>query len=157
MSTINLKTSYQLVGFAKTKKYITSPTRYSTISSEALIELACENSGIPKAQMVSAFYALNQQIEHFVLNGHSLELGSLGTFYFSTQTKAVDAQKEAGADAVKNVSIKFRQSKRLKTLLETKVTFSTLKTAETVTGDSMDTDDSDSGNDSNEEEVNPFG
>ena len=35
----------QRIAFADENKYITSAMRYSTISSEQLIEYACENSG----------------------------------------------------------------------------------------------------------------
>lgn len=100
MSTINIKTNLQRVGFAKADKYITSTVRYSTISTDDLLEYACENSGIPKAQLISSFYAINQQIVQFILNGHSLQLGNLGFFYLSAKTKAVDSEKEAGVEAV---------------------------------------------------------
>lgn len=153
MSTINLKTNYQLVGYAEKKQYITSPVRYSTISSEDLIKYACENSGIPKAQMAAAFYAINQQIEQFVLNGHGLELGTLGTFYLSARTKATDTEEEAGANAVIRLGVKFRQSKRMKKLLAASVTLSTVnwQTESSEAG----SDSTDSGTTDSEED--PFG
>ena len=121
MGKIKLKTNLQRIAFADENKYITSAMRYSTISAEQLIEYACENSGIPKAQMASSFYAIQQQIEQFVLNGHSLELGNLGTFYLSTRCKAVDTKEAAGAEAVEGLYLRFRQSKRIRTLLETNI------------------------------------
>ncbi|MBQ8593795.1 MAG: hypothetical protein IJ467_05830 [Bacteroidaceae bacterium] len=121
MSVINIKTNYQRVGYAEAMKYITSTVRYSTISQDDLIEYACENSGIPKAQMISAFYAIMQQVQHFLMNGHSLKLGPLGYFFLSADTKAVDEKSEAGVSAVKSLSLKFRQSKKMKELLNSNV------------------------------------
>lgn len=125
MGTINLKTSRRSLGFLKEnkEKYITSLVRYSTISSEELIEWASENSGIPKAQMASSFYALNQQMEQFVLNGHALTIGTLGTIYLSSKTKASDTEDGAGADSVMRLNVRFRQSKRVRDLLNSKVSF----------------------------------
>lgn len=122
MSIINLRTSYRRVACVDAMKYVTTAVRYSTITAEDLIKYASENSGIPKAQMASAFYALNQQIEQFILNGHALSLGNLGSLYLSTQAKATDDQKDAGADAVVRLSVKFRQSKRLRDLINSSVT-----------------------------------
>ena len=87
MSTIVIKKNLQRVGYAKADKYITSPVRYSTISTEDLLKYASQNSGIPKAQMMAAFYAINQQVEQFILNGHTLQLGTLGYFFLSVKTK----------------------------------------------------------------------
>ena len=101
MSTIVIKKNLQRVGYAKTDKYITSPVRYSTISTEDLLKYASQNSGIPKAQMMAAFYAINQQVEQFILNGHTLQLGTLGYFFLSVKTKATNAEKDAGVDAIK--------------------------------------------------------
>lgn len=123
MGTINLKTSLRSLGFLKEnkEKYITSVVRYSTISSEELITMASENSGISKAQMSASFYALNQQMEQFVLNGHALTIGTLGTIYLSSKAKASETQKGAGADSVVRLSIKFRQSKKVRDLLNSNV------------------------------------
>lgn len=123
MGTINLKTSLRSLGFLKEnkEKYITSIVRYSTISSEELIEMASENSGIPKAQMAASFYALNQQMEQFVLNGHTLTVGTLGTIYLSSKAKASDTKEGAGADSVVRISVKFRQSKKVRDMLNSKV------------------------------------
>lgn len=126
MGTINLKTSLRRIGFLKEnpEKYVTTVVRYSTIGSEELIKMASENSGIPKAQMAASFYALNQQIEQFVLNGHALEIGSLGTLYLTSNAKASDSREEAGVDSLVRISVRFRQSKKIRNLLNSNVNFS---------------------------------
>lgn len=149
MGNILVKTNLQRIAFLKgsdNQRYITTPVRYSTISSEDLINYACENSGIPKAQMASAFYAINQQIEQFILNGHSLTLGNLGNLYLSTRTRATVSENDAGADAVRQIYVRFRQSRHLKTLLNANATLSTLRvltTATSGTGGSTGSSDSD--------------
>lgn len=126
MSTIVIKKNLQRVGYAKADKYITSPVRYSTISTEDLLKYASQNSGIPKAQMMAAFYAINQQVEQFILNGHTLQLGTLGYFFLSVKTKATDAEKDAGVDAVKKLALKFRQSKQMGIIISQNVQFDCL-------------------------------
>lgn len=127
MGTINLKTSLRRIGFLKEEdnpKYVTSVVRYSTIGAEELIKMASENSGISKAQMAASFYALSQQIEQFVLNGHALEIGSLGTLYLASKSKASDSKENAGVDSLVRVSIRFRQSKKIRNLLDANVSYS---------------------------------
>lgn len=145
MSIINIKTNYQRVAYADEMKYITSPVRYSTISQDDLIEYACENSGIPKAQMISAFYAMMQQIQHFLMNGHSLTLGSLGYFYLSAKTKAVDDKDEAGAKAVESLSLKFRQSKKMKALINSNVVLNSISATD-IDLEEPDDEEEDAGN-----------
>lgn len=148
MSVINIKTNYQRVGFAEEMKYITSTVRYSTISQDDLIEYACENSGIPKAQMISAFYAIMQQVQHFLMNGHSLTLGSLGFFFLSANTKAVDEKSEAGVNAVKSLSLKFRQSKKMKELLNSNVVLNNISVSKANADASEDEETDEGGTDS---------
>ena len=150
MSTIVIKKNLQRVGYAKADKYITSPVRYSTISTEDLLKYASQNSGIPKAQMMAAFYAINQQVEQFILNGHALQLGTLGYFFLSVKTKATDVEEEAGVDAVKKLALKFRQSKQMAVMISQNVQFDCLnmkpQTEEDETGDDEVTDGGDNGN-----------
>lgn len=122
MSKINLVTRHQRIGFmGEEKYYLTSSLTYSTITTDMLIEYASENSGIAKAQMAAAFYAIAQQIEQFLFNGHSLELSDLGNFYLSVNARAVSDPSEAGANAVKRISVQFRQSKKLRDKLNSNV------------------------------------
>ena len=117
MSLIKVKTRLATIGFNKTQKYVTSPVRYSNITVDDLIKFASENSGISKANISASFFAIQQQIEQFVCNGHGIVLGNLGTFYISSRCKAADEVKDAGASSVKNLAVRFRQSKKLRTLL----------------------------------------
>ncbi|MFS6554150.1 hypothetical protein VPJ68_01340, partial [Parabacteroides distasonis] len=53
--------------------------------------------------------------------GHSLELLNLGTLYLTVKAKATETEEEAGAKAVKRISVKFRQSKKLRDLINSNV------------------------------------
>ncbi len=123
MGQINIKTRQQRIAYKEDDKeyFLTSPEQYSKINIEQILEYCSENSGIPKAQMASAFYALNQQVEQFLLNGHSLELLNLGCLYLSINTKAAETEDEAGAKAVTRISVKFRQSKKLRDIINSNV------------------------------------
>ena len=121
MGQIKLKAQEKRIAYKDATYIVTSSETYSKISSEQIIQYASENSGVPKAQMASAFYALSQTVEQFLLNGHSLELLNLGSLYFSVSAKAVENEEDAGAKAVRRLSIKFRQSKKLRDLINSNV------------------------------------
>lgn len=140
MGQINLKKRQQRIAFKDSEYFLTSSERYSVFSAEEIIDLCSENSGIPKAQMASAFYALSQQIKQFLLNGHTLELPNLGHLYLSVSAKAVKDEKDAGAKAVRRVCIKFRQTKELRNLINNKVHLVNIST------ESDDDDEAQSGN-----------
>ena len=127
MGKINLQTRLQRVACVDKDLYVTSPVRYSTITWEDVVKYVGENSGIPKAQAAAFSYAILQQVEQFVLNGHSLEFGTMGTWYLSARAKATETEKEAGSEAVERICLKFRQSGRMRDLLNSSVTLNTLK------------------------------
>ncbi len=126
--------------------------------NEVKLEVRLENETVwlTQAQMAASFYAISQQIEQFVLNGHSLELGTLGSFYLSTEAKASETEEGAGADAVERFSLKFRQSKRLRDLLTRSITLDSLPDSQTTssTGGEENEEDSTAGGNSGEDDTN---
>ena len=145
------------------KKYLTTALRYSTISVDDLIKYAAENSGLSKANVAAVFYALAQQIEQFACNGHSIQLGKLGTLYLTANTKAADTEKEAGANAVESLCIRFRQSKYLRDMVNSNVSLSTINLQDLEDNNESEDDDEDGGNDSGntdgggDDELDPLG
>jgi len=127
MAQIQLKTRLSRLALTNENKYFTSAVRYSTISQDDLVKYASENSGLSKANMAAAFYAIAQQIEQFVCNGHGIQLGHLGTLYITTRAKAVDSEREAGAEAVYGLNVRFRQSKYLREHLNANITLNTIE------------------------------
>lgn len=163
MAQILLKTNYRKLGILDEKKYLTTALRYSTISVDDLIKYAAENSGLSKANVAAVFYALAQQIEQFACNGHSIQLGKLGTLYLTANTKAADTEKEAGANAVESLCIRFRQSKYLRDMVNSNVSLSTINLQDLEDNNESEEDDEDGGNDSGntdgggDDELDPLG
>lgn len=163
MAQILLKTNYRKLGILDEKKYLTTALRYSTISVDDLIKYAAENSGLSKANVAAVFYALTQQIEQFACNGHSIQLGKLGTLYLTANTKAADTEKEAGANAVESLCIRFRQSKYLRDMVNSNVSLSTINLQDLEDNNESEDDDEDGGNDSGntdgggDDELDPLG
>ena len=128
-----------------------------------LIKYAAENSGLSKANVAAVFYALAQQIEQFACNGHSIQLGKLGTLYLTANTKAADTEKEAGANAVESLCIRFRQSKYLRDMVNSNVSLSTINLQDLEDNNESEDDDEDGGNDSantdggGDDELDPLG
>lgn len=139
MGQINLTSKPKRIAYKDAILIVTSANTYSRITSEQIIYYASENSGIPKAQMASAFYALSQTVEQFLLNGHSLELMNLGSLYFSVSAKAVESEEDAGSKAVRRLSIKFRQNKKLRDLINNNVRLVN-DLAKTADGSDLDDD-----------------
>ena len=163
MAQILLKTNYRKLGILDEKKYLTTALRYSTISVDDLIKYAAENSGLSKANVAAVFYALAQQIEQFACNGHSIQLGKLGTLYLTANTKAAYTEKEAGANAVESLCIRFRQSKYLRDMVNSNVSLSTINLQDLEDNNESEDDDEDGGNDSGntdgggDDELDPLG
>lgn len=145
MGQINIKKRKQRIAYKNADYYVTRNITYSKISTEDVINYASENSGIPKAQMSSAYYALEQQILQFLFNGHSLELSSLGSFYLATNAHISDTEDGAGADAVYRTTVQFRQSKKLRELVNQKVKFNTESNSGSATKDSTESTDENTG------------
>ncbi len=152
MAQINLKKRKQRI-FNGEEKYFTGLVRYSTIPSEDLIDYACEDSGMPKGQFVSAFYAIFRQIERYVLNGHSIQLGNLGYLYLGAKTHTAETEEEAGASCVDRLSVRFRQGVKLKNVINSKVRLSVVGEKTNQNGEDGNTgeDNTGSGTDSGQQ------
>ena len=114
MSTIRLSAKKQKIGFNKKVAYVTRAVRYSTIQANDLIAMASNDTGISRAMVKAVFEGLLQEIEQMVLNGHSIQLGELGTLKFSISCKSVEDKEDLSTDLVKRRRIIFQPSTRLK-------------------------------------------
>lgn len=142
MTQINVKKRKQRIAYkGEEEYYVTSSVTYSKIPTEELLELASENSGIAKAQMSASFYALEQQIRQFLFNGHAIQLSNLGYFYLGTNAHATTEEDKAGADAIYRIAVKFRQSKSLRTLINSNVKLTDVTQKDDDEKSSSSTDD----------------
>ena len=117
MAFISLFSRKQYVGYKKKMMYITKAVRYSTIGKDELIEHASQDSSVPSAMLGASYDALFVQIKELLLNGHSIQLGDLGTLRFSINAQAVTDKEDVGADLVKSRKILFRPSPKLRRLI----------------------------------------
>ena len=125
MGTIVLKAQKQKVGLTKKLAYVTRAVRYSTIDKDQLVEHASADTGVNEAQLVAGHKALMQEIRQLVLNGHSVQLGDMGTLQFSIRCKTVENKEDLSTDLVKARRIVFHPSARLRDELK-RVKFETV-------------------------------
>lgn len=118
MKTIKVRTTLQRVACADKDMYVSRPVTYSKIDTDELIEHASTDAGVSKANVAAVFYAIIQQVEELLLNGHSIQLGQLGTLRFSMNCKASDNAEDVGADKVMRRKILLYPSAKLKQSLE---------------------------------------
>ena len=77
--------------------------------------MASNDTGISRAMVKAVFEGLIQEIEQMVLNGHTIQLGELGTLKFSISCKSVEDKEDLSTDLIKRRRILFQPSSRLKT------------------------------------------
>ena len=114
MSTIVLNAKKRKIGFSKKVAYVTSAVRYNTIGTDELVTHASADSGVSKAMLKATFEAFMQEIQQLVLNGHSVQLGDLGTLQFSISCKSVEDKEDLSTDLIKTRRMLFRASSKLR-------------------------------------------
>ena len=103
---MRLKVKEQQCGLDKKQRFYTRVSRASVIDDDLLIEYASNDSGI-----------LMTQVKELVCNGHSVQLGDMGTLYFKVHAKISEEEADAGGAAVKSKRIGFRASKGMRQLM----------------------------------------
>lgn len=114
MSNIILKTRLQKVAITGTNMYVTRPVTYSNIGTKELVEHASVDSGMSKALMRAAIDAVMLQVKELLLNGHSIQLGDMGTLRFSVKCKSVDNADDISVNNVKVRRLIFRPSPEMR-------------------------------------------
>ena len=64
-----------------------------------------------------AVYQLEKVMERLLLNGHTVQLGELGSFSLTVTSEACKYEKEVSADKIKKVNLRFRAGKGIKAAL----------------------------------------
>lgn len=114
MGKIMIKANLQKVGFLKKDAYVSRAVRFSKIDTGELIRHASSDSGISEAMVAAAFYAIEKQVNELLLNGHSIELGNVGTLRFGVKCKIAATADAVGVENVKVRKILFTPSTSLK-------------------------------------------
>ena len=108
---VRIKVNEVLCGLDKKTRYLTPLDRATPIDDETLIKYASDDSGIRIEQIAAVYRSLFIQVRELVCNGHSVQLGDLGTLNFTIHAKIKDDKEDAGGDSVWKKRIRFNASK----------------------------------------------
>ena len=61
-----------------------------------------------------AIYQLEKVLERLLLNGHTVQIGGLGSFSLTLKTEGSKTEEEVTADKIKKVNLRFRAGKGIK-------------------------------------------
>lgn len=100
------------------KAYVLRPVRYSTMRQKDIVNYCMKNSLVPQAYISAAVIAFVQCIENFLLNGHSVELPSLGIFHLTSNGISAQEIKDCGLHQLQALKVRFIPSTSLKDAVE---------------------------------------
>lgn len=113
MAKIWLRTKLQNLAMKKKEAYVTRTVTFPPIDKDQLLERAADNSGIRRGVIYAAADAITNEIQNFLVNGHSVEVPLLGHFRFGINAKATNTEKEAGASQVYRRKIHYTPNKAI--------------------------------------------
>lgn len=99
-------------------KYYAQPILYSQISKQDIVDAAQRNTSIPRAYLDMAYDALINEVENFVMNGHSVQIPNLGTISCRIRGKGADSRKEYSTERISKVGFTFLPDPYIKKLLK---------------------------------------
>lgn len=109
----------------------TGAARFMT---DQMYKTMSETSNVPIAYIPQALEAIAQAVQMFVLNGHCVTVGSLGSFQPVIKSSGALSADEFSTAHIKGVSIKFRPSPVLREVLRT-TTFQRAALEEDLSGE----------------------
>lgn len=101
-----------------TVKYYAQPELYSQISKEDIVEAAQRNTSIPRAYLDMAYDSLINEVENFVMNGHSVQIPNLGTISCRIRGEGAETRKGYSTELIKKVGFTFLPDPYIKKLLK---------------------------------------
>lgn len=107
-------------------KYYAQPELYSQISKQDIVEAAQRNTSIPRAYLDMAYDALINEVENFVMNGHSVQIPNLGTISCRIRGGGADTRVNYSTELIRKVGFTFLPDPYIKKLLK-KVQFRQVK------------------------------
>lgn len=109
-----------------TSSYYAQPELYSQISKQDIVEAAQRNTSIPRAYLDMAYDALVNEVENFVMNGHSVQIPNLGTISCRIRGTGADKRETFITEYIRKVGFTFLPDPYIKKLLK-KVQFRQVK------------------------------
>lgn len=116
---VRIKVSEVTCGLDKKQRFLTTLNRATPIDDETLIKYASDDSGMRIEQIAAVYRSLFLQVKELVCNGHSVQLGDLGTLRFTLHAKIYEEKGDAGGMAVQKKRIRFDASKKMRQMLDT--------------------------------------
>ena len=108
---VRIKVSEVTCGLDKKQRFLTTLNRATPIDDETLIKYASDDSGIRIEQIAAVYRSLFVQVRELVCNGHSVQLGDLGTLRFTLHAKICENKEDGGGMAVQKKRVIFLASK----------------------------------------------
>ena len=108
---VRIKVSEVTCGLDKKQRFLTTLDRATPIDDETLIKYASDDSGIRIEQIAAVYRSLFVQVRELVCNGHSVQLGDLGTLRFTLHAKICENKEDGGGMTVQKKRVIFLASK----------------------------------------------
>lgn len=99
-------------------KFYAQPELYSQISKEDIVDAAQRNTSIPRAYLDMAYDALINEVENFVMNGHSVQIPNLGTISARIKGKGASSRLTYSTECIKKVGFSFLPDPYIKKILK---------------------------------------
>ena len=98
----------------RSRGFVVKPIRYNTVKAEKIIDYCASSTMVPKPYVAASMEALSHGIQHFLLNGHSVEIPGLGIFNVTISYKTARTSADAGLEQVKQLNVRFLPCRELK-------------------------------------------
>lgn len=126
MGVIRYKVVQKMNPIDASVKYYAQPELYSQISKEDIVEAAQRNTSIPRAYLDMAYDALINEVENFVMNGHSVQIPNLGTISCRINCEGAESRATFTTELIRKVGFTFLPDPYIKKLMK-KVQFRQVK------------------------------
>ncbi|MBQ6238421.1 MAG: HU family DNA-binding protein [Bacteroidales bacterium] len=81
-------------------------------------KLVSDETTLNPKEAEMAVYQLEKVMERLLLDGHTVQLGELGSFSLTITSEACRGEKEVTPDKIKKLNLRFRAGKGIKAALE---------------------------------------
>ena len=92
---------------SKTEKYVVVPDRATPVSFEYLCEEIALISGINVGMVRATMFSLVRSMKTFIQQGHTVQVEGFGSFIPSFNAKSSLVEKEANADSIRKMKLRF--------------------------------------------------
>lgn len=99
-------------------QFFAKPVLAGTISADDLNDLIAQDSQVERAEVAQVTDAICKQIKELVCNGHSIQVGTLGTFSIGFNAAVQTSEAAVSGRDVKRVNVRLYESKYIKTELK---------------------------------------